>query len=80
MMRHKIFFMNYIQGNLEFSAKLGPMTGPVKNEKFVPRIKPLYFCYEDDVRKYSKLMGFPVVYGRCPCSSGTFRSFIREKF
>lgn len=71
-------FMNFIQGNISFCARLGPMTGQIKDKKFVPRIKPLYFSSENDVRKYSKLMNFPVVYEPCPCSVNTFRSFIGE--
>jgi len=71
-------FMNLIQGNVSFCARLGPMTGQVKDKQFVQRIKPLYFCPEDNVRRYSKLMEFPVVYEPCPCSVNTFRSFIGE--
>lgn len=73
-------FMNYIQGNLLLSAKLGPITGITKDEKFVPRIKPLYFCSDEDVRKYSQIMKFPVLYEKCPCSVGVFRREIKEIF
>ena len=71
------FFMNYIQGRLMDSARVGPMSGVVRNERFVPRIKPLYFCLEDETRRYSQLHGFPVVYDPCPCSLGSFRSEIK---
>ena len=71
------FFMNYIQGRLMDSARVGPMSGVVRNERFVPRIKPLYFCLEEETRRYSQLHEFPVVYDPCPCSLGSFRSEIK---
>ncbi|MBW2983922.1 TIGR00269 family protein [Candidatus Woesearchaeota archaeon] len=71
--------MNILKGNPGLNAKLGPETGVVKDKKFVPRIKPLFFCLEKDVEKYSRLMKFPVKYGRCPCSVGVFRASVREE-
>lgn len=69
--------MNFIQGNIKLSAKLGPKTGQIRDEKFVPRIKPLYFCLEKETRKYSEIMQFPVVYEPCPCSVHAYRRFIK---
>ncbi len=71
-------FMNFIQGNISLSAKLGPITGQIRDRKFVPRVKPLYFCLERDIRRYSELKNFPVIYDRCPCSVDSFRSLIKE--
>ncbi|MFZ2456088.1 MAG: TIGR00269 family protein [Candidatus Altiarchaeia archaeon] len=71
------FFMNYIQGRLMDSARVGPLSGVVRNERFVPRIKPLYFCLEEETRRYSQLHEFPVVYDPCPCSLDSFRSEIK---
>ncbi|MEM2918693.1 MAG: TIGR00269 family protein [Candidatus Altiarchaeota archaeon] len=70
-------FMNFLQGNLSLCAKLGPKTGFIKDEKFVPRIKPLYFCPEEEIRKYSMLKKFPVLYEKCPCAVDTFRLEIK---
>lgn len=72
--------MNILKGNPSLNAKLGPETGIIKDKKFVPRIKPLYFVSEKDIKNYSKLMKFPVKYGRCPCSVGVFRASIRGEF
>jgi uncharacterized protein (TIGR00269 family) len=71
------FFMNYVQGRIMDSARVGPMSGVVRNERFVPRIKPLYFCLEEETKKYSQLHAFPVVYEPCPCSLDSFRSEIK---
>jgi len=70
--------MNFIQGNMRLCAKMGPRTGRISDQKFVPRIKPLYFCLEGDVRKYSEMMKFPVLYDRCPCCVDAYRSSIRD--
>ncbi|MBW2980766.1 TIGR00269 family protein [Candidatus Woesearchaeota archaeon] len=71
--------MNMLKGNPGLNTKLGPKTGVVKDKKFVQRIKPLYFTLEKDVERYSKLMGFPVKYGRCPCAVGVFRASVRDE-
>jgi tRNA-5-methyluridine54 2-sulfurtransferase len=70
--------MNQFKGNVAFSAKLGPMTGALAHEKFVPRIKPLYFLTEKEVLIYSKLRGLNVNYVECPNSAGTFRDKVCE--
>ena len=71
--------MNFFKGQEKYNAKLGPKIGLIKDKKFVQRIKPLYFCKNDDVRKYSKLMNFPVIYEKCPCSADVFRRNIRNE-
>jgi uncharacterized protein (TIGR00269 family) len=74
--------MNLFNGNINLLARMGPMTGVITNEKFVPRIKPLYFCTNEETTKYAKLINLPVVYEKCPCSKdayrGHFRRFINE--
>jgi len=42
------------------------------------RAKPLYLSAEEDIKKYSKLMGFPVKYGICPCSVDSFRFNLKD--
>ncbi len=44
----------------------------------MPRIKPLYFCTNREVARYSKYMRFPVLYDPCPCSIGTYRRDVRK--
>ncbi|MFH1835409.1 MAG: TIGR00269 family protein [Methanobacteriota archaeon] len=71
-------FMNFIQGNVMQSARLGPKTGLLAHKKFIPRIKPLYFCTEAETERYSRLNEFPVVYDPCPCSLDSFRSEVKS--
>ena len=47
--------MNFFKGNLALAARLGPLTGVVEDARFVPRVKPLYFCYEKEVAAYAFL-------------------------
>jgi uncharacterized protein (TIGR00269 family) len=73
------FMMNFFHGNFEQSLRLGPRSGIVQDTCFIPRVKPLYFCSEDEVIKYSKLMNFKVDYRRCPCCYDSFRNSVREE-
>ncbi len=70
--------MNYFHGNINLLARMGPVTGVIRHEKFVPRIKPLYFCTNEETTKYSKLMRLPVLYERCPCSVDAYRRYFRK--
>lgn len=72
------YLMNLLKNKQEMNARLGPMPGLIKDEKFVPRIKPLYLVTEKEVERYSKIMGFPVKYGRCPCAHDAYRNYVRN--
>ncbi len=67
--------INIFRNTLWLAARLGPKTSA--NEHFVQRIKPLYLTPKKEVIRYSKLMKFPVKYGACPCSSESYRRFVR---
>lgn len=71
-------FMNLVRGDLDRSARLGPIAGVVRDKKFIPRVKPLYFCLESEVERYSRINGFPVVYEPCPCSIDSYRTSIKK--
>ncbi|MBI4447561.1 TIGR00269 family protein [Candidatus Woesearchaeota archaeon] len=71
--------MNFFKGNMKISIGLGPKTGVISDKKFVQRIKPLYFCSNDEIRQYSKGMNFPVQYEPCPCAVGAFRRTVRKE-
>ena len=70
--------MNFMQGNLAYSARLGPKSGLGPHKGFIQRIKPLYFQSEEDCATYSRMMGFPVVYEPCPCASDSFRTCVKS--
>jgi uncharacterized protein (TIGR00269 family) len=70
--------MNFFRNTLNLQSRLGPISGRTKNDMFVSRVKPLYFCLESDIKKYSQEHDFSVVYSKCPCVKDSFRNKIRE--
>ena len=72
------FLMNVFRGNIGLSANASPITSNTANKKFVPRIKPLYYCLEADTRKYSLSKKLPVIYERCPCGTLAYRGKMRK--
>ncbi len=70
--------MNFFRGNLGLAARLGPVTGIIENAKFVPRIKPLYFCYEKEVAAYAFLKDFGIRFNECPHANVSFRAAVRD--
>ena len=65
--------MNFFRNNLPLSARLGPVAGLVKDSRFTPRIKPLYFCSEKETATYSFLKGFNTRIMECPNVGTSFR-------
>jgi len=70
--------MNIFQNHVEILPRLGPQTGLTENKGFIPRIKPLYFCTEEETKLYSKLNNFPVKYEKCPCRADAYRKDIQN--
>ena len=71
--------MNQLKGNMSFSAKLGPKTGILMHEKFVPRIKPLYFLSEKETTTFTKLRNLPATFTECPNHRDSFRDDVGNK-
>lgn len=74
----QVVLMNFLKGDVDQSARLGPRSGVADDVRFVQRVKPLYFVAEEEVVMYSKIKQFPVHYGACPCSVDSYRYFIRQ--
>ncbi len=70
--------MNFIRGDLDRMARMGAISGVIKDEKFVPRIKPLRECPENEVKLYAELRGLKFGSRRCPYSKDAFRGTIRS--
>lgn len=69
--------MNFFKHNIDLTARLGPITGVTKHEKFIPRIKPLYFLTEFEVIKYANLKGFVTKNLKYPYLSESYRDDVR---
>ncbi|MEK6875470.1 MAG: ATP-binding protein [Nanoarchaeota archaeon] len=72
------FLMNIFKGSPELSANTGVITRNIENEKFIPRIKPLFYVPEDKIREYTKEKKLPVVYEKCPCAIDSYRIQVRK--
>lgn len=70
--------LNQMKGSPALLAKLGPVSGIMKREDFVQRIKPLYFCPEKEIILYAKLKNLPLSFEICPARGETFRVEIRN--
>ena len=70
--------MNFFKSNLEIAARLGPVTGVVEDAKFVPRVKPLYFCHEKEVAAYAFMQDFGIRFNECPHARISYRASVRD--
>ena len=70
--------MNLFKGSFELSSNSGAITKNIRDKKFIPRIKPLFYIPEEEVREYSKKMKLPVVYDKCPCANDSYRIQVRK--
>ncbi|MGV8141529.1 MAG: ATP-binding protein, partial [Candidatus Woesearchaeota archaeon] len=73
------FMMNTLLGNMSHNASLGPITGLNDNEKFVARVKPLYFMLEKETRLFALLKDFKVNFAECPNINMSFRMTVRDE-
>lgn len=72
------YLMNILKGSPRLSLNTGVVTKNISDKKFIPRIKPLFYVAEEDIREYSKEKKLPVVYEACPCALDSYRIQIRE--
>ncbi len=69
-------FMNLIMNNHKMCLNL--VQTNENNDVFIKKVKPLNYISEKDIKKYSKLMNFPVIYDPSPCSFNAFRRFVLD--
>tara|TARA_Y100000310_G_C20630020_1_gene788132 strand:+ start:664 stop:1449 length:786 start_codon:yes stop_codon:yes gene_type:complete len=69
--------MNFFKNNMDIQARLGPVTGVVRHEDFVPRIKPFYLLTEKEVATYSYLNGLLLI-ADCPYHKEALREDVRN--
>jgi uncharacterized protein (TIGR00269 family) len=70
--------MNMLRNQPELLARLGPVSGVVKDRMFVPRVKPLYMLTEKEVASYAHIKKFNVRYNECPYAGSSYRSKVLE--
>jgi len=72
------FLINILKGSPELSANSGAITKNLSDKKFIPRIKPLFYIAEKDIKNYSKKKKLPVNYEKCPCALDSYRIQVRK--
>ena len=70
--------MNQMRNGVQASVRLGPKTGIIQNNLFVPRIKPLYLCMEKEVTTYAYINGLLDEFNECPNVPQSFRAKVRD--
>jgi len=66
-------FMNYLKGDLQRLARLGPKTYKVPSENFVPRIKPMRNLLEAEIRLFSQIKELNAYQAQCPYKTTALR-------
>lgn len=70
--------MNYVRGEIDRIARMSASVGVVEEKGFIPRIKPLRACPENEVLLYAKIKKIRFTAKRCPYSGEAFRGTIRK--
>ena len=70
--------MNQFKANISLTANLGPLSGRKDHPSFVRRIKPLYFCTNEEVEYYTKIKKWELDYCNCVYSQEGYRSQIKR--
>ena len=70
--------MNFIRADYDRMARSGAFVGIIKNRKFVPKIKPLRECPEEEIRMYAKINNIPFYSAKCPYSRNSLRRTISK--
>ena len=68
--------MNLVQNDVQKMIRLGAYSGVVKDEDFVPRIKPFIFLSEKETMLFSILNGIDAIHTPCPYAGYGFRGMI----
>jgi uncharacterized protein (TIGR00269 family) len=66
-------FINFLKGNPELSLNSGIISGLVEDKKFIPRIKPLFYVPEKEIRKFAIKQKIPFIAEKCPCAKESYR-------
>jgi uncharacterized protein (TIGR00269 family) len=71
--------MNLVQNDVEKMVRLGAYSGVIKENGFVPRIKPFLFLNEKETMLFSMLNGINAIHTPCPYAGMGFRGLISRK-
>ncbi len=72
------FLINIFKGSPELSSSSGAITKNISDKKFIPRIKPLFYVFEEDIKKYAIQKKLPFIEGKCKYSQQSYRGEVRD--
>jgi len=72
--------INIFKGSPELSLNTGIISKDVedKQKRFIPRLKPLFYIPENEIRKFAVKEKLPVVFDKCPCAIDSYRIQVRN--
>jgi len=70
--------MNIFKANTSLTANLGPISGVKSHPLFVQRIKPLFFCTNEEIEVYTRLNEWELDYCNCIYSQEGYRSQVKK--
>ena len=71
--------MNLLKSNMRELKSQRPYLEELKNYGLTPRLKPLYFISEEDIRKYVRARGLPFLEKACPNRRDAFRHSVEDE-
>lgn len=77
------FFLNILKGAPQLSYNTGVVSRNKQGNKkgnFIPRVKPLFYVYEEDILKFAKKNKILFVKGKCPFRENSYRVEIERYF
>ena len=70
--------MNTFKANTTLTANLGPISGTKEHPLFVQRVKPLFFCTNEEIEIYTKVKEWTLDYCNCIYSGEGYRSQVKK--
>ena len=72
------FVMNVFRNDFKLAVRQGPKPGIIDSNKFITRVKPMFFVAEEDIKRYALIKKLPVNYESCPHSKSSYRNNFKE--
>jgi uncharacterized protein (TIGR00269 family) len=70
--------LNICKGSLGLGIKSGILTKNISDKKFIPRLKPLFYFENREIKKFAEKNNLNFIRGICPYRQGSYRVEIRE--
>ncbi len=72
------FLLNVLKGSLQLSSNSGIITKNQIDAKFIPRIKPLFYLQNNEVKEFAEKNNVPFIKGICPYREDSYRIQVRK--